>query len=123
MWPLGIWACLREDDLRLLLQQARPCLPRLEAFEAGLAAVRERQPGESILSAFTRFALGAQGLLGDEQASRHLRAVSEMIVASETLLAHEEHVFARTPTRSRRSSPTRQAPVTATSSPLSSLAP
>src|SRR5438132_2612483 len=67
---------------------------RLEAFETGLlAAVRERQPRESILSAFTRFAVAAQGLLGDEQASKQLRAVNEMIAASDTLLDHEEHVF------------------------------
>src|SRR5437764_7118495 len=69
---------------------------RLEAFEAGLlSAVRERRPGESILSAFTRFALAAQGLLGGEQGSKHLRAVNEMIAASDTLLVHEEQVFAR----------------------------
>jgi len=69
---------------------------RLEAFETGLLdAVRDRQPGESILSAFTRFALQAQGALADEAASAHLRAISQMIVGSETLLAHEQQLFAR----------------------------
>ncbi len=71
---------------------------RLEAFETGLLdAVRDRRPGRSILAAFADFAVGNQdsGLLADEQASNQLRAVTEMIAASETLLAHEEQVFAR----------------------------
>jgi AcrR family transcriptional regulator len=69
---------------------------RLEAFETGLLdAVRERQTGESILAAFARFALKAQGALAHEDASAQLRAVSEMIAGSDTLLAHEQQVFAR----------------------------
>jgi AcrR family transcriptional regulator len=71
---------------------------RLEAFETGLLdAVRQRAPGESILAAFARFAVSSRGsgLLADEQASDRLRAVTKMIVASETLLGHEEQVFAR----------------------------
>jgi AcrR family transcriptional regulator len=69
---------------------------RLEAFEKGLlTAVRERKPGESILSAFTRFALAVQGLLGDPAASRQLKQVSRLIDESPTLVAHEQQVFAR----------------------------
>jgi AcrR family transcriptional regulator len=69
---------------------------RLEDFETGLLdAVHSRKPGESILAAFARFALGAQGLLGDEWASERLRAIARMITASDTLLAYEEQIFAR----------------------------
>src|SRR6266567_5782470 len=49
----------------------------LERFETGLLdAVRERKPGESILAAFTRFALAVQGLLGDPAASKRLAQVN-----------------------------------------------
>lgn len=70
---------------------------RLEAFETGLLdAVRGRGPGESILAAFARFAVDSRGgLLADEAATERLRAVNRMIAASETLLAHEQQVFAR----------------------------
>jgi AcrR family transcriptional regulator len=69
---------------------------RLEAFETDLLnAVRERKPGESILTAFAGFVLGSQGMLADEAASGRLRALNEMITQSETLLAHEQQVFAR----------------------------
>src|SRR5262245_16089466 len=69
---------------------------RLEAFEQALLdAVRTRQAGESILAAFARFVLDLQGsLLAEEKASEQLRAISQMIVASPALLAHEEQVFA-----------------------------
>lgn len=68
----------------------------LEAFETDLLnAVRERKPGESILAAFARFVLDSQGLLADEDASERLRALNVMITESETLLAHEQQVFAR----------------------------
>jgi AcrR family transcriptional regulator len=69
---------------------------RLEAFEQALLdAVRDRKPGESILAAFARFVLDTHGLLADEDASKQLGAVNRMIVASPTLLAHEQQVFAR----------------------------
>jgi AcrR family transcriptional regulator len=69
---------------------------RLETFENELlTAVRERKPGESILSAFTRFALAIQGLLGDPAASTQLKQISRVISESPTLLAHEQQVFAR----------------------------
>jgi AcrR family transcriptional regulator len=69
---------------------------RLETFENGLlTAVRERKPGESILSAFANFALAMQGLLGDPAASRQLEQISRLISDSPTLLAYEQQVFAR----------------------------
>ncbi len=68
---------------------------RLEDFENRLLdAVRTRKPGESILAGFAGFALGAQGILGDEWASERLRAIARMITASDTLLAYEEQIFA-----------------------------
>lgn len=69
---------------------------RLEDLKESLvAAVRDRKPGESVLGAFSRFLLDAHGFLGDEQATATLRALSEMIVASPVLLAHEDQVYAR----------------------------
>jgi AcrR family transcriptional regulator len=69
---------------------------RLETFENGLlTAVRERKPGESILSAFTGYALATQGLLGDPAASEQLKQISRVISDSPALLAHEQQVFAR----------------------------
>jgi AcrR family transcriptional regulator len=69
---------------------------RLEELqESLLAAIRERQAGESVLAAFSRFLLAAQGYLGDERATARLRGVTEMIVGSPTLLAYEEQVYAR----------------------------
>jgi AcrR family transcriptional regulator len=69
---------------------------RFEALEDSLLdAVRDREPGESVLSAFSRFLLASQGFLGDERASETLRAVTDMILRSPTLLAHEEEVYAR----------------------------
>src|SRR5262249_23125137 len=69
---------------------------RLEAFEQALLdAVRTRHAGEAILAPFARFVLASQGLLAEEEASEHLRAINQMIVASPALLAHEEQVFAR----------------------------
>ena len=69
---------------------------RLEALKDSLlGAVRDRESGESVLVAFSRFLLASQGFLGDEQATETLRAVTEMILGSPTLLAHEEQVYAR----------------------------
>jgi AcrR family transcriptional regulator len=69
---------------------------RLEDLQDSLlAAVRERQASESVLAAFSRFLLARQGYLGDERATARLRAVTEMIVGSPTLLAYEEQVYAR----------------------------
>jgi AcrR family transcriptional regulator len=69
---------------------------RLEAFgEALLDAVRTREVGESVTSAFGRFLLGARGLLADPGGGERLRAINEMITSSPALLAHEEQVYAR----------------------------
>lgn len=69
---------------------------RLEELKDSLlAAVRNREAGESVLAAFSRFLLARQGFLGDERATVRLRAVTEMIVGSPTLLAHEEQIYAR----------------------------
>jgi AcrR family transcriptional regulator len=68
---------------------------RLEELKDSLlAAVRDRAAGESVLTAFSHFLLARQGFLGDERATARLRAVSEMIVGSPTLLAHEEQIYA-----------------------------
>jgi AcrR family transcriptional regulator len=69
---------------------------RLEELqESLLAAIREREAGESVLAAFARFLLAAQGHLGDERATARLRAITEMIVGSPALLAYEDQVYAR----------------------------
>jgi AcrR family transcriptional regulator len=69
---------------------------RLEELKDSLlVAVRSREPGESILKAFSRFLLDVHGFLGDDQATAKLRAVSKMILVSPALLAHEEQVYAR----------------------------
>ena len=68
---------------------------RLEAFgESLLDAIRSREQGESVLSAFARFLLTSRGLLADERAGERLRAMNEMLLASPTLRAHEEQVYA-----------------------------
>lgn len=69
---------------------------RLEEFgDALLDAVRTREVGESVPSAFGRFLLGARGLLADPRGGERLRSINEMITSSPTLLAHEEQVYAR----------------------------
>jgi AcrR family transcriptional regulator len=60
-----------------------------------VAAVRDRNAGESVLDAFARFLLGQQGFVDDAQATARLRAVSEMILGSPPLLAHEEQIYGR----------------------------
>jgi AcrR family transcriptional regulator len=71
---------------------------RLEAFEdALLSAVRERSPGQSVLSAFAAFLLGQGGVLsmeGDE-ATEQIRTVTRVITESPALLARERQVFDR----------------------------
>src|SRR5205823_2513798 len=52
----------------------------LEAYEERLlAAVRDRAPGDSILTAFRDFVLTSGGLLSREDATGQLRAVNAMI--------------------------------------------
>lgn len=73
---------------------------RLEAFEEQLlAAVRERQPGQSVPAAFAAFLLGQRGVLamnapgGDQAASAQIRTVTRIITESPALLAREREVF------------------------------
>jgi AcrR family transcriptional regulator len=70
----------------------------LQAFEDQLlAAIRDRQPGQTILAAFAEFVLEPRGLLvtKDENAARELVAATRMIAASPALLAREQQIFAR----------------------------
>ena len=70
---------------------------RLGSFEEELlSAIRDREPGESILAAFGRFLLAQRGLLGqsDPEAREHLVALSRMIEASPALRAREQQIFA-----------------------------
>src|SRR5215211_558114 len=75
---------------------------RLEAFEEQLlAAIRERPPGESVLSAFAMFLMDQRGVLamnapgGDRAATEQIRTVTRVITESPALLARERQVFAR----------------------------
>jgi AcrR family transcriptional regulator len=71
---------------------------RLETFEEDLlAAVREREPGESVLSAFGRFVLEQGGLLAehDPEARKRLAELTRMITESPALLARERQIFER----------------------------
>jgi AcrR family transcriptional regulator len=70
---------------------------RLESFEAELlATIRERAPGESVLTAFGRFVRAPRGMLGspDPVARERLAAVARMIAESPSLLAREQQIFA-----------------------------
>jgi AcrR family transcriptional regulator len=70
---------------------------RLESFEAELLqTIREREPGESVLSAFGRFVRAPRGLLGsyDAEARERLAALTRTIVESRSLLAREQQIFA-----------------------------
>ena len=71
---------------------------RLEAFEEELlSAVRERQPGESVLAAFVRFLSVPRGLLASENPDvvEQLAAIVRVIAESPSLLAREQQVYAR----------------------------
>jgi AcrR family transcriptional regulator len=70
----------------------------LEAFEdALLAAIGEREAGESVLEAFGRFVLQPRGLLAatDPEAIEHLSAITRTITQSPALLAREQRIFDR----------------------------
>ena len=76
---------------------------RLEAFgERLLEAIGARAPGETVLAAFERFLLEAEGGLleqveaGDAGALERLRTVNRVIAASPALLARERQALART---------------------------
>jgi AcrR family transcriptional regulator len=72
---------------------------RLEAFEEELlAAIRERQPGDSVLAAFRGFLLKRRGVFDlkeEDEATEQLRSVTLVITGSPALLARERQVFAR----------------------------
>src|SRR5262245_13506198 len=74
---------------------------RLEAFEEELlAAIREREPGKSVLDGFDDFILEARGVLAfessrDPEATERLRTITRVITESPALLARERQVFAR----------------------------
>jgi AcrR family transcriptional regulator len=68
----------------------------LEAFEeALLSSIRDRQPGESIFVAFSRFVLTPRGLLaeGDPKAVERLAAITRVIEESPALLGREQRIF------------------------------
>jgi AcrR family transcriptional regulator len=70
---------------------------RMESFEEELlAAVRDRAPGESVLSAFGRFLMAQRGLLAkhEPEAREQLVRISRMIDASPALRAREQQVLA-----------------------------
>jgi AcrR family transcriptional regulator len=70
---------------------------RLESFEDELlSTIRDRAPGESVLTAFGRFVRQPRGMLGtyDPGERERLAALTRMIVASPALLAREQRIFA-----------------------------
>jgi AcrR family transcriptional regulator len=69
----------------------------LEAFEEELlSAIREREPGESVLAAFGRFVLTPRGLLAARDADdvERLAGITRVIIESPALLAREQQIFA-----------------------------
>jgi AcrR family transcriptional regulator len=71
---------------------------RLETFEDELlGTIREREPGESIISAFGRFVLEQRGLLAeqDDAARKNLTELTRTITESPALLAREREVLGR----------------------------
>jgi AcrR family transcriptional regulator len=72
---------------------------RLEAFEEELlGAIREREPGVSIVAAFRDFVMRSRGALqleDDEEATAQLRAINRVIAESPALQARERESFAR----------------------------
>jgi AcrR family transcriptional regulator len=70
---------------------------QLEAFEeALLSSIRDREPGESALSAFARFVLTPRGLLNakDPGAIEQLAQITRVVSESPALLAREQRIFA-----------------------------
>jgi AcrR family transcriptional regulator len=71
---------------------------RLGSFEEQLlAAIREREPGESALTAFSRFVREPRGMLADhdEETRERLARLTRTITESPALLAREQQIFAR----------------------------
>jgi AcrR family transcriptional regulator len=68
-----------------------------EAYQEHLlAAVRDREPGSSIIGAFTRFIVESQGPLtaSDADAIERLYEVNRLIAESPALLARERRIYA-----------------------------
>jgi AcrR family transcriptional regulator len=69
---------------------------RLESFEEELlGTIRDRAPGESVLSAFGRFVREPRGMLAtyDPETRERLAGLTRMIVSSPSLLAREQQIF------------------------------
>src|SRR3954452_21653806 len=71
----------------------------LEAFEEELiAAIRGREPGQTVLAAFRRFLLeprGALAMKNVDEATQRQRTITRVITESPALLARERQLFAR----------------------------
>ncbi|HWX95758.1 MAG TPA: TetR family transcriptional regulator [Solirubrobacteraceae bacterium] len=70
----------------------------LEEFEEQLLdAIRLRDPGETVLTAFGRFVLTPRGLLAtkDPESVERLASITRVIEASPALLAREQQIFSR----------------------------
>ncbi|MEA2314624.1 MAG: hypothetical protein QOI03_1316 [Solirubrobacteraceae bacterium] len=71
---------------------------RLEAFEEELlSTIRDRAPGESVLTAFGRFVTTRRGLLAarDPVQVEHLAAITRVITESPALLARERQIYGK----------------------------
>jgi AcrR family transcriptional regulator len=70
----------------------------LEAFEGELlSSIRDRAPGESVISAFGRFVTAPRGLLAarDPEQIERLAAITRTITESSALLAREQQIYAK----------------------------
>src|SRR3954453_13012093 len=68
----------------------------LEAFEEELlSAIRDREPGESVLDAFARFVLTPRGLLAstDPEAEEQLSSITPAVEGRPALLGRGQQVF------------------------------
>jgi AcrR family transcriptional regulator len=71
---------------------------RLEAFEEELlSSIRERRPGESVISAFGQFVTAPRGLLAaqDPEQVEHLATITRVITESPALLGREQQIYAK----------------------------
>ena len=90
---------------------------QMEAFEAELIeAVRDRAPGESVLSAFRRFNEDRSGRLAAEDVAELVATVAPIIAASPALQARERRSSPSPRIPWPRSSPRRRGPAPTTSS-------
>jgi AcrR family transcriptional regulator len=66
-----------------------------DLFYVGLASIRDRAPGESVLAAFARFVTTPRGLLTatDPETVERFVAVTRVIEESPALLARERRIF------------------------------